>query len=849
VTKRTWWPMWMWGALTLCLLLGAGAQACGDDGDPTPADADASGDTIDATSPPEDTTPSPDTAEPGDTVEPGDTSTPDTGPSDTTEPADTGPSDTGPSDTSAPADTGPTDTSAPPDTSEPDPVIVYDPIPGQWSEDFSFSLPGLQGGQGPRAYAMVEAGGGVYVGGSFERVGDLPAANIARWVGGEGWAALGDGLAETVHALAVDDAGGLYAAGRGPSGGFISSPGAISRWDGAAWETLGWTGSFEPVRVLAWLDGDLIVGGEFDSVELADQSDAVHAPYLARWDGTAWHAFDDAPNGPVYAITLHGDGFCVGGSFDAVGAVAARNVACHGEAGWSALGDGLNSQVNALTSTSDGLLHAGGYFDFGDPLEPDFRVGLARYDGGVWHPLAGGVLGGGITNVWVIREGPSGELYIGGNFQGVDAAQPLLANHFARLDGETWTTFAGGVTNQLGVVLPSEVGVRAVALDGARVIAGGLFSRAGEASALNIARFDQVAGTWSALVTLAGRYLGVAGGINSVSIDDDGAVTVGGYFDSAGGATTPNVARLRGIAWEPLGEGLDDTVWVVHAARDGSIYAGGIFSGLFKRFDGAAWQPVGAGLDGDVRAIHEEDDGTIIIGGSFVLTSGVATNHIAAWDGAYYTPFASGVNDRVNAVTRGPDGALYIGGFFTATADHDPDTGAGHALNRVARWDGVNWEDLGGGLDGYVTNLAVWDGRLIVIGQFREAGGVTVSSIAAWDGSAWEPIGDPDLFLYSWGSPQPLSGIATQANGFFVAGNFWDTEIDTGELLNFIAWWDGERFHPLDLGTDDIVEDMAVSRDGRALFVGGGFTAAGATDALGLARWDYDDEEGTVVDP
>lgn len=761
----------------------------------------------------------------------------------------------GAGDTGTSADTSPNDDTGD-DTSEP-PRRVYDPIPGRWSEDFAFSLPGLQAELGPRAYDMIRepVSGKVIVGGIFDRIGDLEVAHIASWSSEDGFAALGDGPGITVHALAADGAGAVYAGGRAPSGGLgIPGPGPVNKWDGLGWTPVGWTDAYSPVWAVAWIDGELWIGGEFTAVQSADFESSVETAYLARFDGTTWHAVPGGPDGVVHTIVQHGDEVCVGGNFTTPGA----NVACLGEGGWRALGEGLNSSVHVLHSEDATSLVAGGYFSFGDPLGPpeQFFVGLARFTtaSGEWAPVAGGVLNGYITNVWELAPTGDGGLYVGGNFKQVNAVSPRYSENLARLDGATWTVM-GPVTNELGVTLASEVGPRAVLADGDGILVAGLFSTVDGVTALNIARHDE--GAWSALVEVEGPNLGIAGNVNSLSYGPDGSLYVGGYFTSAGGVTTPNVARFgagQGIVpipappgWHSLGEGLDDTVWVVHATAAGKLYAGGLFSGGFARWSGTTWERPGV-MDGDVRAIA--DDGPdVYVGGTFTTIGVADIARVARFTGQTFQPLGPGLNDRVNAVLVAPDGSVYAGGFFRGTGDYDAEKETGVALDYIARWNGASWEDVGGGLDGFVRDLAWWGDDLVVVGQFSKAGGAVVSSIARWDGEAWSAIGKGDEWLYPWGGAMQLGALAAQHNGLFVAGAFTDHMIGE-DTHNGVAWWDGTSFVPLGTGPNDLVEDVVITPDGRGAFIGGPFLRVGGNPSLGLALWEFDDTVGTeVVEP
>src|SRR5262245_57602789 len=75
------------------------------------------------------------------------------------------------------------------------------------------------------------------------------------------------------------------------------------------------------------------------------------------------------------------------------------------------------------------------------------------------------------------------------------------------------------------------------------------------------------------------------------------------------------------------------------------------------------------------------------------------------------------VNGDVAAVTNwDPDGDgpqpewLVVGGYFSVAGDVP--------VHNLAAWDGKSWHDVGGGVDGGVVSLTVYNGHLIVGGLF-----------------------------------------------------------------------------------------------------------------------------------
>ena len=82
--------------------------------------------------------------------------------------------------------------------------------------------------------------------------------------------------------------------------------------------------------------------------------------------------------------------------------------------------------------------------------------------------------------------------------------------------------------------------------------------------------------------------------------------------------------------------------------------------------------------------------------------------------------------------------ALFAGGDLDVAGPID--------VNNVAKWDGTEWSDPGGGTNGWVTAMTVFDdgsgSALFVGGAFTMAGGGPANRIAKWDGIAWTALGE-----------------------------------------------------------------------------------------------------------
>jgi hypothetical protein len=193
------------------------------------------------------------------------------------------------------------------------------------------------------------------------------------------------------------------------------------------------------------------------------------------------------------------------------------------------------------------------------------------------------------------------------------------------------------------------------------------------------------------------------------------------------------------------------------------------------------------------------------------------------WDNSMSSSLP-GVNGDISALTV-YDGKLIAGGNFT--------NAGGISANCIAAWDGSSWSPLGSGMNNEVSALAEYDGKLIVGGSFTTAGGVSANCIAAWDGSSWLPLGS------GMGRYNPSVYALTVYDNKLIAGGFFTKA--GGVSANNIAAWDGSSWSPLSFGIDVEYSHhiKALTVYNGKLIAGGFFTNAGrASSANGIAAWD-----------
>ncbi len=553
-------------------------------------------------------------------------------------------------------------------------------------------------------HALAVSGSTIYVGGSFTQACGNSACNsgntevnyIAAW-NGNSWSALGNGVSNDVNALAVSGstvyAGGFFFLVCGDptcsSGNMTANH--VAEWNGSSWSALG-NGMNNTVSALAVSGSTLYAGGQFTQLcgNAACNSGNTTVNRTAVWNGSTWSALGNGLSSAVGALAVSGSTVYAGGDFSqACGDSACSNgnmtvnlIAAWNGSNWSPLGNGANGDVYAL-AVSGGNVYAGGAFTSIGGV-PANRI--AVWNGSNWMALGNGVNG----NVFALAV--SGvDLFAGGDFNllcGIAACNLFNrpANRVAEWNGSSWSALGSGVDNI----------VAALAVSGNTAYAGGYFTHlcgnaacnSGNTTANFVAAWN--GSSWSALGN------GLNSQVNTLVLSGSTLVAGGGFTQlcssdacNSGNTTANRVAEWNGSSWAALGNGVNGTNAEVVAllVNGNTVLAGGQFTEVcgnpactlgnsfannVAEWNGSSWSALGNGLDGPVGSFGMIG-GTLYASGVFTQACGnpgcssgnTIVNRIAAWNGSTWSALGSGTNDIVEALAV--DGSnLYIGGLFTA---------------------------------------------------------------------------------------------------------------------------------------------------------------------------------------
>ena len=628
----------------------------------------------------------------------------------------------------------------------------------------------------------------------------------------------------------------------------------------------------------------------------------------------------------VKSMAIQTDGkVVIGGSFDYYDGLPEKNISRLNEDGSKDTsfntGSGFNSSVNSIALQTDGKILVGGSFTNYNSLSEN-RIIRLNADGSKDTSF---VTGNGFNRgVQVIALQTDGKILVGGN---LDVYQGYLANNIIRLneDGSKDTSFniGSGFSNSNNNYSSAYIYSITIQPDG-KILVGGNFTEYNGSTVNRIVRLNEDGSEDTSFVTgsgFSGDY------VESINLQTDGKILVGGDFTQYNGFTENNIIRLNvdgsKDATFNTGVGFNDTVNTISVQTDGKILVGGVFTeysglteskiirlnsngskdtsfttgtgfypngngykikslvlqtdgkilvgGIFTVYNGSLRKHhirlntdgtrdtgfnTGNGFNGPVLSTFEQTDGKILVGGYFTEYKGLTENGIIRLnaDGSKDTSFATGSGFNVNInptssntfrvkfITVQEDSKILIGGSFT---EYD-----GLTENKIIRLNADGSKDAsfvtGSGFNGTIYSITLQtDGKILICGEFTKYKGLTENRIIRLnvDGSK------DHNFVTGSGFYGYVTSIDLQTDGKILVGGYF-TEYNGSTESHIIRLnADGSKDTSFNTGTgfDLTVHSIKIQADGKVL-VGGYFTEYNGSTENRIIRLNADGSRDSSFD-
>lgn len=253
----------------------------------------------------------------------------------------------------------------------------------------------------------------------------------------------------------------------------------------------------------------------------------------------------------------------------------------------------------------------------------------------------------------------------------------------------------------------------------------------------NEVQFGNAVNTWDGAtwVTLGSN---IGGHAYDLLVDVDGRLLVFGDLTVTSQSLPVSClgASWTGLEWAPLQSPGSGPAGFREAIirSSGEILVGG--RGLFRK-NGDILTRITPPSQSDVRvaSLVEMSDGRVVVGGSFAEAGGVVLNNIAIVDGEEWLPLGGGFEGFASDMVLDADGSIVVGGGRR--------DGAANPIGQVARWRNGVWTSLtSDDTNGDVVELTTLaDGSILASGSFTRIDGVAARRVARFDGETWSPVG------------------------------------------------------------------------------------------------------------
>ena len=327
-------------------------------------------------------------------------------------------------------------------------------------------------------------------------------------------------------------------------------------------------------------------------------------------------------------------------------------------------GAGFDNTIYAIAVQSDGKIVIGGDFYSYNGTSQD---GITRLNSNGTRDTSFNIGTGFDGYVSAIAIQPDGKIIVGGNFYYYNGELQFC---ITRLNSDGTCDFQLGGFGR-GYDPPLLVPAIAIQPDGKIIVGGNFTSYNTFTTRHGITRINPDGTNDTSFNPFGAFYNGV--GTNTVfaiAVQSDGKIVVGGNFTSYDGTTQNRITRLNSNGTRDtsfnIGTGFDGSVNTIAVQSDGKILVGGQFTSYngttqnritTLNSDGTRDTSfvIGTGFNSSVNTIAIQSDSKIIIGGSFTSYNGTTQNRITRLNsnGVLDTEFTigTGTNNTVTAIS------------------------------------------------------------------------------------------------------------------------------------------------------------------------------------------------------
>ncbi|MDQ3076036.1 MAG: Ig-like domain-containing protein [bacterium] len=354
---------------------------------------------------------------------------------------------------------------------------------------------------------------------------------------------------------------------------------------------------------------------------------------------------------------------------------------------------------------------------------------------------------------------------------------------------------------------------------------------------------------------------GFNGVVKSLALQSDGGILVGGDYSELNGNSRNRLVRLNSNGTEDtafytnLGTGFNRNVNSLVLQSDGDILVGGLFDDMNSNSraslvrlnsdgteDTAFYTNLGTGFNSAVQDIALQSDGDILVAGDYTSVNSNTRNYLmrlnsdGTEDTAFYTNLGTGFNASIYDVAIQSDGDILVVGDYTEFN--------GNSRNKLVRLNSDGTEDtalytnLGTGFNASIYDVAIQsDGDILVGGDYSELNGNTRNRLVRLNSNGTE-----DTAFYTnlgTGFNRPVYSFALQTDGDIIVGGLYDIFNDNTRnklvRLNSDGTEDTDFYTNLGTGFNSSVYDIALQSDGDIL-AGGDYASFNDNERHSLVR-------------